>query len=130
MPKISSTDNRALIVRFLIKVLVATAVTLLLFNGLTALILLKTDLSLDYVRYIELFICALSSFIISYLSLTGFNQSYMLISLLSIIPISLYSLVNMLVNKTEIKLFIIKIILYVIFCVISAVIKSFRKRRK
>ena len=130
MPKISSTNNSAFFTKFAVKVILSTVLSLLLFNALAAFLFLITDFSLEYVKYCELIICSLSAFITSYVSITGLKQNYILISLFSALPLIFYSLINTIINRNDVRVFIMKIILIVLFSLLSAIIKTFGKRRK
>ena len=129
MPKISSTDNKRIILSFIFRVLVLSAASLLLINSLFSFLYLKLDLDLQSAKYLSFATVSLCSVMISFGSLLGYKQNYMLLSLLSIIPLSLFIIINTIVNRESFLYFCIKIILIVIFSVCIAILKSVRKNR-
>lgn len=128
MPKISSTNNKALIISFFLRGVITSVITLFLFNALFSLIFLKFDLSLDIIKYLSLFIIGSAAALTSYISLIGFKNNLIFLSVISVMPLLLYSLINLLIFKTDIKVFLVKIILIVIISIIVPVLKSLKKR--
>lgn len=129
MPKISSTANKSLFVKLALKSILSTIIFILLFSILSTLLLLKLDLDLKYGEYFAYVICGLTAFITSYISLTDFKNNYVLVSIISISPLLLLSLINGIVNKTSFLLILLKIGIEIVLAILAAVTKILRKRR-
>lgn len=129
MHKIASTNNKSIIVKYFIKIIFTSIISLILLNTIISFLFLKLDLPLEYVKYVELAVVAICSVFISFISISGFKQNYILLSVIAEIPLILFSFVNFLINNTDTKIFIVKIILIVIISVIISFIKSMKKSR-
>lgn len=129
MPKISSTANKSLFIKFAVKSILSTVILILALSALSSLIILKLDIDMKYEQYFAYIICALTSFVTSYISLSDFKNNYLLVSVISILPLILFSFVNGVINKTSFLLILAKIGIEILSALLSAVTKILRKRR-
>ena len=129
MPKISSTANKSLFIKFALKSILSTAVLMLSLCALSSVIFLKLDLDLKYQEYFAYIICGVVSFITSYISLSDFKNNYLLVSIISVVPLILFSLINGIVNRTSFLLILSKLGIEIILAMLSAVTRILRKRR-
>lgn len=129
MPKISSTANKSLFIKFALKSILSTAVLMLSLCALSSVIFLKLDLDLKYQEYFAYVICGVVSFITSYISLSDFKNNYLLVSIISVVPLILFSLINGIVNRTSFLLILAKLGIEIILAMLSAVTRILRKRR-
>lgn len=128
MPKISATNSKELFLTYFIKIVISSIVSVLLFNLVSSAIVLKLDLDLSVAGYISIAVCLLSSIIISFVSISGFKNNFLLLSVISVVPFAVFVFINFLVNKSNSIYFIIKLVLIFISAIIIALIKSSRKR--
>lgn len=128
MPKISATNSKELFLTYFIKIAISSIVSVLLFNLVSSAIVLKLDLDLSVAGYISIAVCLLSSIIISFVSISGFKNNFLLLSVISVVPFAVFVFINFLVNKSNSIYFIIKLVLIFVSAIIIALIKSSRKR--
>ena len=127
MPKISSTENKAMIIKFCLKCVITTVLSVLLLSIISSFLFLKLDLDLGYAKYFAYAIVSLTSFITSIISLISIKHNYILVSLISCIPFLMFIVINGIINSRSIIDIGLKILLIVIFSTAAAVIKSFRR---
>ena len=127
MPKISSTENKAMIIKFCLKCVITTLLSVLLLSIISSFLFLKLDLDLSYATYFAYAIVSLTSFITSIISLISIKHNYILVSLISGIPFLMFIVINGIINSRSIIDIGLKIILFVIFSTAAAVIKSIRR---
>ena len=127
MPKISSTENKAMIIKFCLKCVITTVLSVLLLSIISSFLFLKLDLDLSYAKYFAYAIVSLTTFITSCISLISIKHNYILVSLISGIPFLMFIVINGIINSRSIIDIGLKIILIVIFSTAAAVIKSFRR---
>lgn len=128
MLKISSSDTKGFFIKYIIRVILSTVISLVSLTALFSYIFVKLDLDLKLVSYCVFAIAAVSSFIVSFFSTLKIKNNLLALSVISTIPISIITIVNTLIEKGSITDLIINIILIVILSCVSAIIKSSRKR--
>ncbi len=128
MTKISAKNSKELFLTYFIKIAISSIVSVLLFNLVSSAIVLKLDLDLSVAGYISIAVCLLSSIIISFVSISGFKNNFLLLSVISVVPFAVFVFINFLVNKSNSIYFIIKLALIFVSAIIIALIKSSRKR--
>lgn len=111
MRKIKSSLNARLIIIFLFKAIVTGAAVSALLSALCALIIFKTDISFEYSKYISIAICAAAACACSYICAKGFKNNGFLIGAVSVAPMLIFSLINMIISSTEFYIFAIKLVL-------------------
>ncbi len=109
MKKISSSSANGLLIKFILKSVFLTLISVLLFSLLFSFAVSKLDLDLKYLIYFSYAVNAFSAVIISYLSVKSFKNNGFVMGLLSAVPLIIYSLVNLIVNGNNIVHFLIKI---------------------
>lgn len=129
MPKITSSNTKPLFIKYVIKIILSTLLSVFVLSSLTSFIVLKTDISLDILPYTAAAITILSSIIIALISITGFKNNYLPLSLISILPLLIFTIVNFFFNKTNSILILIKIVGIILSAIIVALIKSGKKSR-
>lgn len=109
MKKISSSSANGLLIKFILKSVFLTLISVLLFSLLFSFAVSKLDLDLKYLIYFSYAVNAFSAVIISYLSVKSFKNNGFVMGLLSAVPLIIYSLINLIVNGNNIVHFLIKI---------------------
>lgn len=128
MPKISATNSKGLLTGYIIKIVFSTVLAVFGLNSIASLLILKLDIDLSAGKYTAVVICIISAVIISAVSTTGFKNNFLMLSIISVVPLAVFIFVNFLINKTEPGLFVFKLITVFAGAVIISFIKSARKR--
>lgn len=128
MPKISATNSKGLFLTYFIKIVISSIASVLLFSSISSAVILKFDLDLSAAGYVSIAISLLSAIIISLVSISGFKNNFLLLSVISVAPFAVFMFINFLINKSSSVNFIIKLVLIFVSAIIVALIKSSRKR--
>lgn len=126
MLKISSSNVKGIIAKYIFKIIISSLLSVLLFSLISSFIIFKLDLPLEYAEYFSIGVCALSSIIICFISTAGAKYNKLALALISITPLLMLSVINFCVRGDNFIIFIIKIILIVL----SAFFVTYLKIRK
>lgn len=129
MPKINSTNAKELIIKFIVKVILSTTVSIVVLNSLFSFLLLKLDIDLNFSKYIGVFICLLTAIIVSYISVGGFKNNLLFLSIISVLPLLILVITNFCINNGEAVFVIIKIAVVLISSVISSFLRLKSRKR-
>lgn len=129
MPKINSTNAKGLIIKFIVKVILSTTVSIVVLNLLFSFLLLKLDIDLNFSKYIGVFICLLTAIIVSYISVGGFKSNLLFLSIISVLPLLILVITNFCINNSEAVFVIIKIAVVLISSVISSFLRLKSRKR-
>jgi hypothetical protein len=129
MPKISIGSTKGILIKYFIKVFITSILCVLLFSSLSSIIILKLDFDLSIIQYVSCFICIISSVIISLISITEFKNNLFILSIISVIPLLIYTVVNFCVNGGSSLIIIIKICGILISSFAVSLIKSAKRSR-
>lgn len=128
MPKISATNSKGLLTGYIVKIAISTVLSVLALNSIVSLLFLKLDIDLSAARYASVAICVISAVIVTVVSTTGFKNNFLLLSVVSVVPLAVFIFINFLINSTEPAVFAFKLIAVFASAVIISFIKSARKR--
>lgn len=128
MPKISATNSKNLFILYFIKIFASGVLSVLILDALSSVIILKLDLSLQTAEYISIAIVLITALFTSFISIGGFKNNYLLMSLISVLPLAIFVFINFLINKSGSGIFIIKLAGIFICSALVALIKSAKKR--
>lgn len=129
MPKISATNNKSLFIKFAIKSLLSSALSVVLLSFLSSAVFLKLDIDLKYAEYVSFAICAAASFVTAYACMMDFKSNYLLMSVLSSSILVIFTIINSVVNKNSLAMTIIRIAVILLSAILAALFKTVRKRR-
>ena len=129
MPKISATNNKSLFIKFVIKSLLSSALSVVLLSLLSSAVFLKLDIDLKYAEYVSFAICAAASFVTAYACIMDFKSNYLLMSVLSSSILVIFTIINSVVNKNSLAMTIIRIAVILLSAILAALFKTVRKRR-
>lgn len=129
MPKISTTNNKSLFFKFTVKSIMISFLSVALLSVTVSAVILKLDIDLDCLNYISIAICGVTAFITPLFTNSDFKNNFLLLSIVSILPLILFSFINGIVHKNAFIFIIIKIAVEIVMAVFSAIIKTIRKRR-
>lgn len=127
MLKISSSNAKNIIIVYALKVIASTVICVTLLCLLFSFIILKLDLPLEYCKYFSIAICAVSSFVVSYISVGRFKSNQLVLSIISIVPLIIISVINYFIHSDSFIIFIVKIILIVLLSFLSAYLRVRKK---
>ncbi len=130
MVRITANNVNHLLIKFIIKILLSTVISVTVFSSVSSFILLKLDADLGAAKYVGLAVVILSAFIISNISIRGFKNNLLVMSLFSVLPLAIFSIINFCVNKTDPVYVIIKVIAVFAVAFISSVIMSKKALRR
>lgn len=110
MKKISSSGATGLLIKFIIKAVILTAISVMFFSWLFSFIIFKLDLDIKYLEYASYAVNILSSVIISYISVKSFKNNGFVMGMLSAVPLIIFSFINLIVNGNNIVNFLVKLL--------------------
>lgn len=129
MPKISASNIKGLLINYTIRIVLTTVLSILAQSMLFSFIALQFDIDLSLLKYFGVVITILSSIIISYVSTIGFKNNVLLLSIISVMPLLLISIINFAVNKGSAPVILIKIFGIILCSILVSVIKVSKKLR-
>lgn len=129
MPKISAGNAKGLLIKYAVKIALSTVLSVLLLSALASFVILKLDLDLNILKYAGTAISIISAIIISAVSTTGFKNNYLMLSMISVLPLLIYTVINFCFNGTEAVFIIIKVCGILLSALVTAFIKSGKKSR-
>ncbi|MCM1285616.1 MAG: hypothetical protein NC213_02350 [Acetobacter sp.] len=129
MPKISATNNKSLFLKFTLKSILISYLFVALLSVIASYVILKLDLDLSCLNYTSIAVCVVSAFATPLFTNSDFKNNFLLLSILSILPLILFSIINSIINRNSFIFTLIKVALEIAMAVFSAIIKTIRKRR-
>ncbi|MDE5984727.1 MAG: hypothetical protein K2H13_05685, partial [Eubacterium sp.] len=101
MPKITTNNAGGLLVKYAVKIVISSVLSILVLNSLCSFVVLKFDIDLAVLQYAGTAICVISALIITFISLSGFKNNFLILSMISVLPLLIYTIVNFCINKTD-----------------------------
>lgn len=129
MPKINAGNAKGLLVKFAVKIIASTVFSIIILNSLCSFIILKLDLDLNILPYVGTAVCITCAVIISFISTTGFKNNFLMLSMISVLPLLIFTVINFCINKTGAVFIVVRIIGILIGAFAVSVIKSSKKSR-
>lgn len=114
MKKINSSMDKKLVLGFFVKSIILSVILTVVFSALISLIIYKLDLDTAYLSYLSIAVVLFSAAAVSYICSKPFKNNGFMVGVISVMPLIIYSCVNIAVNKTSIIVFAIKIVLTII----------------
>lgn len=129
MKKISISKTDTIIVKYILRVVLSTIASVLLFSYIFAQIIYKLDLSLDAAKITGVIVCGICAVTISYISLIGIKNNQLLMGALSSVPLIFYSLLNTIFNNDNYVLFLIKLVIVLLLSALIGYLSVNKKRK-
>jgi putative membrane protein (TIGR04086 family) len=129
MKKLKTVKTDKLILKFTLKSIISSIVSILLLSLLFSEIIYKLDLDLSSSDLFAVIICALSSLIVSFVSVFGFKNNGLLMGVISQAPILLMLLYNLLFNDNSILLFLIKLIIIIVIGGLTGIMRTKKSKK-
>ena len=115
MKKLSTSSTEKLLLKYVIKAVVTSVLSILIFTYIFSRIVYKFDIDLENNGIISIFIVLISSSLTAFISVLSIKNNGMLMGIISQLPIVFFSLLNMIFNDNSFVLFLIKLVLS-LFC--------------
>ena len=115
MKKIKTKSTESLLIKYVIKVVLSSVISILLFTYLFSKIMFTLDLDLEIGSILSVFIVLICSSLIAFISVLSIKNNGALMGILAEIPLVFYCIVNMIFNENSFILLIIKIAI-ALFC--------------
>ncbi|MCH5321759.1 MAG: hypothetical protein J1E36_08330 [Eubacterium sp.] len=130
MRKITSSGNtHGLLVKYAIKIVLSTLLSILLLSVICSFIVLKLDIDMSVLQYLGTGICIICGFLISFISTSGFKNNFLVLSMMSILPLLVYTVVNFCVNKPSAVFIIVKLVGVILSALVVSLMRSSKKSR-
>ena len=129
MKKIASDKANKLLIILLVKTVFISVAAVLFYSFIFSEIIYRLDLSLENAGVFSLFIAALSSATIAFLSCYKMKNNGLLFGVISEVPLIFYTLINVIFNEANVLYFFIKLVIILLtgaLCGLLAVIRSNR----
>lgn len=127
MPKITSNNINGILIKYGVKIALSTIFCIMMLNTVSSFFIMKFDINLSVLPYIGIAVCIISSIFIAFISLSDFKNNYLVLSMLSVIPLMIYCTINFCIYKTSAVFIIIKIAGIIVSAFAVSLIKSSKK---
>ena len=111
MKKFASSSTNKLLIKYSVKVVIITVISLLLFSLLFSWLVYKFDLELDYNNLFSIITVFLSSASISFISVYSIKNNGALMGVLSQLLLIVFCVINLIINENSFLLFLIKAVI-------------------
>jgi hypothetical protein len=129
MKKISTNNTNGLLIKFVLNVIISSILSILLLSYLSSQVIYRLDLDLDNSKIFGIIICALSSVIISFISVSGLKNNGLIMGIISVIPLIFYSLMNLIFNNENVIFFIIKLFISLLIGALIGLLRTNKNKK-
>lgn len=129
MKKIKSSLDNKLLISFIFKALLLSAVFCSALSALISFVIYKLDISFESAEYISIGIIVISAALTAYFCSASFKNSGFLVGVISSLPLIIFSLINLIFNHNTLWLFFVKVALVIIISGLSGMY-SVKKSKK
>lgn len=118
-----------LLLGYVIKVIITSILSILCLSSIFSYVVLRFDVDLSVLSTISIICLSLSSFIVSLISTHSFKNNTILMSYISVMPLVLFSLINVISGQNELSIFLIKLCIMILLSTLSGYINSKRNKK-
>lgn len=129
MKKIKSSLDNKLLISFIFKAILLSAVFCTALSALISFVIYKLDISFESAEYISIGIIIISAALNAYFCSASFKNSGFLVGVISSLPLIIFSLINLIFNHNTLWLFFVKAALVIIISGLSGMY-SVKKSKK
>lgn len=129
MKKIKSSLDNKLLISFIFKAILLSAVFCTALSALISFVIYKLDISFESAEYISIGIIIISAALNAYFCSASFKNSGFLVGVISSLPLIIFSLINLIFNHNTLWLFFVKTALVIIISGLSGMY-SVKKSKK
>ncbi|MBQ9532197.1 MAG: TIGR04086 family membrane protein [Eubacterium sp.] len=115
MKKYSTSSTERLLIKYVLKVVLTSLITILLFTYFFSQTVYKLDLDLESNSIFSVFIVLICSSLTAYISVLSIKNNGALMGVIAQIPLIFYSVINLIFNDNSFILFLIKLAIS-LFC--------------
>lgn len=114
MKKIKSSLNNKLLIFFILKAIILSAVFCISFSALISFVFYKFDISFDSVEYISIAVAVISAALNAFFCSSSFKNSGFLVGVISSLPLIVFSVINLIYNQNTLWIFLVKLVFIII----------------
>lgn len=129
MPKINVGNSKSLLVKYVVRIVLGTVMSIFVLTAAISYLVLKLDIDLNVLKYVGIAVCIVSAVIISFISTSGFKNNFLALSAISVMPLIAFCVINGCVNKSSALLILIKVVGIIAAAFVVSIIRSGRKAR-
>lgn len=129
MKKFSTAKTDKLIVGYVLRVVLSSIASILIFSYISSQIVYKLDLDLELSKIFAIIICALSAAVISFISVSGLKNNGLIMGIISVVPLCFYSLINLVFYNDNVLLFFIKLILMFLIGALVGMLRTNKSKK-
>lgn len=129
MKKIKSSFDNKLLISFIFKAILLSAVFCTALSAMISFVIYKLDISFESAEYISIGIIIISAALNAYFCSASFKNSGFLVGVISSLPLIIFSLINLIFNHNTLWLFFVKAALVIIISGLSGMY-SVKKSKK
>lgn len=129
MKKIKSSLDNKLLISFIFKAILLSAIFCTALSAMISFVIYKLDISFESAEYISIGIIIISAALNAYFCSASFKNSGFLVGVISSLPLIIFSLINLIFNHNTLWLFFVKAALVIIISGLSGMY-SVKKSKK
>ncbi len=114
MKKIKTSFDRNLFINYFLRIIMVSGICVILLSLISSFAVYKLDADIVYLQYISIITALITASITSYISVKPFKNNGFVLGIISSVPLIIYSLINLIVNHSNVLIFIVKIFLVII----------------
>lgn len=129
MPKINVGNSKSLLVKYVVRIVLGTVLSIFVLTAAISYIVLKLDINLNVLKYVGIAVSILSALIISFISTSGFKNNFLALCAISVMPLIAFCVINGCVNKSSALFILIKVLGIIAAAFVVSIIRSGRRAR-
>ena len=114
MKKIKTSFDRNLFINYFLRIIIVSGICVILLSLISSFAVYKLDADIVYLQYISIIEALITASLTSYISVKPFKNNGFVLGIISSVPLIIYSLINLIVNHSNVPIFIVKIFLVII----------------
>lgn len=114
MKKIKTSFDRNLFINYFLRIIIVSGICVILLSLISSFAVYKLDADIVYLQYISIIEALITASLTSYISVKPFKNNGFVLGIISSVPLIIYSLINLIVNHSNVLIFIVKIFLVII----------------
>jgi putative membrane protein (TIGR04086 family) len=123
MSKFSTISTNKILLKFIIKSIITTILSVILLCLVSSFAIYKFDVDLKVTNIISIIICCVSSFFISYISVGKIKNNGALMGMLSELPLIFYCTINVIFSYKLFYVYIIKVVMIIVIGFVSGILR-------
>ena len=129
MKKISTNGTNNILLKYILRVVILTIISILVLSYIFSKIMYHLDLDMKYESLFSIFICAICALITGSLSVWGIKNNGLVLGMLAQIPLLFYSILNVIFNESSFVFFLIKAVIVLSVGMLTGYVSSKKSSR-